>query len=257
MTILSLPQLQAEFDDPTGGPLPAGVSARPRLVMVLGGRPPSSQWLKRVAGGSIWAVDRGADACMSAGVVPNLALGDFDSISLTGLGWLIGRGVEMERHSPDKDLTDFQLALRRAGAADVLVTGCWGGREPRFDHMFANVFSALWAREWGARVLAMADDSEVLLPLFDGAVTLSFYRPPSAVSLLPLTPMCGSVSASGVKWPLDGAELVQGRPYAISNVPAAGTQVPADQSVPADQQVRVALEEGAMGVYCAFAKGGA
>jgi thiamine pyrophosphokinase len=169
-------------------------------------------------------------------VIPCRALGDFDSIGKEGADWLERLGVETERYPAEKDLTDFQLCLERAGSGkNILVTGCWGGR---FDHTFANVFSALWD---GVSVQAFADESEALLPLGGPAVLkLSFRVHPLAFSLLPLCGVCKGVALRGTKWELDDATLLQGRPCAISNVPL-------------QDHLTVEVKEGVLGVYCCFA----
>jgi thiamine pyrophosphokinase len=240
MSLLSLPQIDLEFEE----------EVRVGQLLVLGGRMPDAAWLRRAASGrAVWAVDRGAEFCRAAGVEPARALGDFDSIGGGGQEWLERLGVETDRYPADKDYTDFQLALRQAAfrqaapgqaGADLLVTGCWGGR---FDHAFANVFSALWGREWGANVRAFADESEVLVPLFARArLALRFRTPPLAVSLLPLTSVCRA-GVRGTKWELpNDTALSQGRPYAISNVPAS-------------DEVVVEACEGTIGIYCFFSQG--
>jgi thiamine pyrophosphokinase len=179
---------------------------------------------------------------MSAGVIPHHVLGDFDSIRGEGKEWLerFGSEVAIERFTADKDYTDFQLCLNRA-RGDLLVTGCWGGR---FDHAFANVFSALWGLEWGARVVAFADESEILIPLAAdrhrcAALEMRMFSKVSAVSLLPLCESCEGVDIRGTRWELTGATLAQGRPYAVSNVPA-------------EEKISVKIEKGIIGVYCFF-----
>jgi thiamine pyrophosphokinase len=227
MTCLSLPQADLEFEE----------KVHAGRLLVLGGRMPDAAWRRGAASGrSVWAVDRGAEFCRASGVEPSHALGDFDSIGGAAREWLDRLGIEPELYPADKDYTDFQLALRRAGG-DLLVTGCWGGR---FDHAFANIFSALWGREWGANVRAFADESEILAPLFGKArLALRFRTPPLAVSLLPLSSEC-EAGVRGTKWELaPGTLLLQGRPFAISNVPSA-------------DEVVVETGRGAAGVYCVF-----
>ena len=220
-------------------------TADARQVIVLGGRAPAPSWLSSVASGFkervVWAVDHGVDACMSAGIAPRHVLGDFDSIREEGETWLghLGARVEVERFPADKDYTDFQLCLNRI-KGELLVTGCWGGR---FDHAFANVFSYLWGAERGANVLAFADESELLIPLAANgagtAVELRLLSEVSAISLLPLCESCEGVDVRGTKWELSRAALTQGRPYAVSNVPAG-------------EQISVRIERGVIGVYCFF-----
>lgn len=209
-------------------------SSSPPPLLVLGGRAPEPDWLRKVsAGRETWALDRGADACRAAGVVPTRILGDFDSVSEGAREWAERMGTRADCYSPDKDDTDFQLALRLL-SGDVLVTGCWGGR---FDHAFSNVFSSLGAMGRGVRVLWFADEHEVLFPLWGPAkLELDFESPPSVLSLLSLTASCEGVSIENVKWPLDDVELAQGSPREISNVPLG-------------RLVRVEVCSGVLGVY--------
>lgn len=226
---LELPQVRASVD--SGG----GAAPRPRLpLLVLGGRAPEPGWLQKVAEGrEIWALDSGADVCLKAGLRPFCLLGDLDSISDEARDWAEELGVAIDRYSPDKDDTDFQLALKLL-SGDVLVTGCWGGR---FDHAFSTIFSSLLGMERGVRVLCFADEREILFPLQGPArLTLDFASPPSALSLLPLTPSCEGVSIKNVKWPLEDAVLLQAHPQAISNVPLKSA-------------VTVSVCRGVLGVY--------
>lgn len=212
-----------------------GVSLPSRVpLLVLGGRAPDPEWLGRMAcGREVWALDRGTDACRAAGVLPSRVLGDFDSISNESREWVEERGVAVDRYNPDKDDTDFQLALKLL-VGDALVTGCWGGR---FDHAFSNVFSSLAARERGVRVLCFADEREVLFPLRGlSTLELEFWASPSALSLLPLTAACKGVFVENAKWPLEDAVLLQSSPCAVSNVPLG-------------DKVRVSVREGVLGVY--------
>lgn len=224
------PQLAARFDS----------FVTITRVLVLGGKAPDSAWLRQVARGhSVWAIDKGAEACRSAGVRPERALGDFDSISEPGKQWLDSLGIDIDSYSSDKDLTDFQLALSKCAdkSARILVTGCWGGR---FDHAFSNVFSILLGDDWGANIIALADESEFLIPVRAGErLTLSFQSKPLAISLLPLSPICGGVTLVGAKWSLSDARLTQGKPCAISNVAS-------------DENVTVKTDDGTLGVYCKF-----
>lgn len=193
------------------------------------------------AGRTVWAADRGVDACMSASVTPSRVLGDFDSISKEGEAWLkhLGAQIEVERFTVDKDYTDFQLCLNHI-KGDLLVTGCWGGR---FDHTFANIFSTLWGLELGVKIRAFADESEVLIPLVAeeqvAVLELHLLSEVSVISLLPLSDLCEGVELRGAKWELTGATLAQGRPYAVSNVSTG-------------EKISVKIERGVIGVYCFF-----
>lgn len=225
---LKLPQVHVLMDL-VGKPLSC-----PPPLLVLGGRAPDPEWLRRAAADrELWALDRGADICRIAELVPSRLLGDFDSISYEARRWAESRGVVLDRYSPDKDDTDFQLALKLLHG-EALVTGCWGGR---FDHAFSNIFSSLGALELGVHILCFADERELLFPLKGPAsLRLTFDRPPSVLSLLSLTSSCKGVFIENVKWPLSDDVLTQKSPWTISNVPLG-------------RSVTVTVREGVLGVY--------
>lgn len=230
---LKLPQIDAIFSPPR-------VSRR--LFLVAGGRVPDGDWLRKAYRKEdlLWAVDRGLEICLEAGLVPDRVIGDFDSVSKGVLERAIQLGVPVDRFPAEKDLTDLQLALKTAGEEHgplkVLVSGCWGGR---FDHNFSNLYSLVWAREWNLDVVSMADEREVLFFLEGpGELALTVEASPHALSLLALSPVCRGVSVSGVRWELQQEDLFLERPFAVSNRLMSGKR-----------NCRVSLEEGTLGVY--------
>ncbi len=213
-----------------------------RLILVAGGRAPDAGWLAEICRpcDTLWAVDRGLECCFEAGLIPDRLIGDLDSVSRGAIERGRELGVPMETFPVEKDLTDLQLALRIASrdlpTARIVLTGCWGGR---FDHNFSNVYSPLWTESQGLNVLCMADEREALFFL-RGRACVVFYPQvaPEAISLLALTPYCGKVGVSGVRWELSNKDLSLYKPFAISNKLGQGKE-----------SFRVCLEEGVLGVY--------
>lgn len=79
-----------------------------RVLLVAGSPEPSSPALvARLAraADSVMAVDRGADACRGAGVVPDSFCGDADTVSAKTLDWLCGRAGESEAGVARLDVT--------------------------------------------------------------------------------------------------------------------------------------------------------
>ena len=220
-------------------PPPAGVE----VLLVAGGRKPLIPWLLEAAEGRIiWAVDRGVDICMEAGLLPALVLGDADSASKRLLKAAKSRGVEALLVSREKNETDLQIALRtlveRFYRPSAILTGCWGGR---FDHTWSNVMSVVGALRNGLGFAAMVDHRELLTVVRGGgAMTLSHEKAPCAVSLLALSERCSGVSISGVHWPLERTMLEKDVPYAISNRACEG--------MPTCSR----LEEGDLGLYVSW-----
>ena len=218
------------------------------VVLVAGGRAPSLDWLQEIARAyPVWAVDRGADVCRDAAVVPEIFIGDAVSSEASSRQWLEALQVPTLRYPADKDFTDLQLALRelserRPGAA-VLLTGGWGGR---FDHAWSNVFSLLQATDLGISIAGIVDQAEAMFLLSGGQqLTVDFEQSPKIISLIPLTTVCEQVVSDGVHWPLNRVNLSMHEPAAISNRLAENSQ-----------RIRVGLQAGVLGVYCCWQEKG-
>jgi thiamine pyrophosphokinase len=219
------------------------------VLLVAGGRSPDVRWLRSVAQTSCatLAVDKGAEYCKKAGLVPHLYVGDKDSADMEVLQSVSEAGVEMLEFPSEKDLTDLQLALsetaERFPGSGVLATGVWGGR---FDHLFSAVFSMVWSCKWGLSPLGMADEKEVLLFLQGPErIILEFREIPRNFSLLALSGRCGDVSVEGVRWELHGEEILLDEPYAISNEVL-------HSGVGNKDKVEICFGEGMLGVYMDF-----
>lgn len=88
------------------------------------------------------AADSGVDSAFALGLVPDVAIGDLDSISPEGLERVRGSDAVVLRSPTDKDATDTELALahlRHVGATHAILLSPGGGR---LDHAH-GVFSAL------------------------------------------------------------------------------------------------------------------
>lgn len=210
------------------------------LAIVAGGRPPLASWLgKFLPGRELWCADSGLAPCVEAGFWPSRLIGDGDSAPPELWSEAASGKTEVELFPVEKDFTDLQLALSRAGELGryhVIVSGCWGGR---FDHLWSAVNSALWALKRGVRVLAFADHAEVLFLLLGGEAweIEAGDGPYDVLSLIPLGGDCGGVTIEGVRWPLSGAALSPERPFAVSNRFLYG------------KKPRISLEQGILGVY--------
>lgn len=213
--ILTSPTVEISFSAPGGE----------RTLFVLGGRPPESEWLARFVrenGAAVWGVDAGITACRAAGVTPSVIVGDMDSASRGDWAWALERGAREHRYDSAKDLTDFQLALDLWEPRGTLVlTGCFGGR---FDHLtsVANTFaSSKKLKKFPRCMIDHAEGIFFLCPCDERGdskkILLRFRKRVKAVSLLPMTAVCRSVSVRGARWPLDDVTLERDYPWTVSN----------------------------------------
>ena len=95
------------------------------------------------------------------------------------------------------------------------------------------------AKRKGVGALGLVDEGEALFLLDAGqSLQAQFLIKPTVVSLLPLSPVCKSITSSGVRWPLQDATLRQNQPGGISNRLAEGSR-----------SLKVCLGSGCLGIY--------
>jgi len=186
------------------------------FLIISGGNAPGNQLVQdRAAHASrIIAADKGACYCLDAGVIPDIVVGDMDSIDSRSLEKLHEYNVELEEHSTDKDQTDTQLALDlavRGGADKVEILAACGDR---FDHSLANVHLLYRARSLGVPAVILSTTQRIFL--VDKEIFLRGSKG-LTISLLPLTMRADGIYLSGFLYDLENASMEIGNPYGISN----------------------------------------
>lgn len=176
------------------------------------------------------AVDAGLRPIQAAGCVPDILLGDFDSLGETPVA---PEGVEVLGFPPEKDYSDLHLALdivRERGARTVHLFGALGGR---LDHTLVVLQTcAAFAGEFEELVLhGMAEEIHILGS--GQAVELEPVED-AFVSVLSLVDESAGVKISGMKYAFEGMLTNKGS-LGLSNEFAERT-------------ARVSLEFGALAV---------
>ncbi len=84
------------------------------VIVVTGAAPLPSVAVDALPDGAIvLAADGALDHALAAGLTPAALVGDLDSISAAGLDWAEAN-ASIQRHPPDKEHTDTELALLTA-----------------------------------------------------------------------------------------------------------------------------------------------
>lgn len=194
--------------------MPAEEALGTRAVVFAGGDVPLPLNDLEPSDTLVIAADSGVDHARSLGWPIHLVVGDLDSVSTTGLDDAVTAGARVERHPPDKDATDLELALtaaRDAGATEVIVVGGHGGR---VDHFLANVlllahpaFSNMQVRARFGHALVTVVRHEAVLTGHLGELC----------SLLPVGGIAREVRTTGLRFPLHGENLNPGSTRGVSN----------------------------------------
>jgi thiamine pyrophosphokinase len=188
--------------------------AMTRFTILLGGELFRTQRLDRqVAGSRVIAADAGIRHAATLGLMPELWLGDFDSVPVN----LDPRFADLPRATfpAEKDRTDGELAIDaalRLGATSLVLVGAFGGA--RADHAFLHFALALRLAEAGIEVLLSSGRQEAL-PLLPGSAGFD-YEDGMLFSVLAFSELTG-LSEQGAKWPLDNVDVPFGSSLTLSN----------------------------------------
>ena len=183
-------------------------------VIVGGGEPPSPALLKeemdREPRPLLLCADSGAEAVLEAGFEPDFLVGDLDSVSPAARAALpAGRVVAVA----EQETTDLQKVLEHAGTIGVTSAALLGFTGRRTDHTLWNLSLP---KRYGDRMdLRFVDDHCELRRV--GSRIRFRASAGQKISLCPLDGPANLVSTSGLKWPLQGEDLVPGERNGISN----------------------------------------
>jgi len=110
-----------------------------RIVIVAGGTLDKSFVPEIQSADLIIGVDAGAAWLLARGVVPTVAVGDFDSVSTSQLKKIKKAIKEVLVHNPEKDATDLELAVEYAIGMGPIEIMIFGGIGTRMDHTWAAI----------------------------------------------------------------------------------------------------------------------
>lgn len=161
--------------------------------------------------------DGGGQTLLHAGVLPQVVIGDLDSLDQASEAELTARKVDLRRYAREKDETDLELALLHAatiGSDQIDVLGALGGR---WDHTLANIGLLAHPALAGRRVRLLAPRQ--MLYLVPPHTRVEFGGAQGdTISLLPLAPAVHNVTTYGMLYPLAQATLYANQARGISNV---------------------------------------
>ncbi len=197
-----------------------------RYIIVTGGPLPeeSAKLIKELSSSDedtvLIACDGGCDILARNNIVPDLVVGDMDSISEQGLDFINSHNVFIEKYPVEKDWTDSEIALGKTEDEEVILVTPDSGR---LDHVIANLQLALKFKSEGKKI-TITDGITYCYPLSGEdsvEIDISGMQKPLSVSLVPWDfsrPVTG-VTAKGLYYPLENAELNAGSTFSFSNHP--------------------------------------
>jgi thiamine pyrophosphokinase len=163
---------------------------------------------------AVICADGGTRHIGDAGIVPDLIVGDMDSLDPELLRRYEASGTRIVRHAPAKDETDTELALAEAFRMAPEEVWIWGALGHRIDHSLANISLLVQGRQKGIAVKLIDQWCELFL--IDRRTVIQG-EAGQTVSLLPFGGPAAGVTLMGFEYPLTRALLALGRPLGVSN----------------------------------------
>jgi len=164
----------------------------------------------------IIAADGGALACGKLNILPDIVIGDFDSLSEIEFESFKKKGVKQIRYSVKKDKTDLELAIEYAlnkNADEIIIYGATGGRS---DMTVANVL-LLTLPELQDKNLKIIDRNQEISVIFPQRQRCYEGKYGDTLSLIPVSCKVEGVNISGLEYPLVEETLYRGSTRSISN----------------------------------------
>ena len=174
------------------------------------------------------AVDGGLNHLTALGLKPNLIIGDMDSVDGELLEKFRKQDVAIEKHPPDKDQNDLELAIQAAVKMHPKTIWIIAALGNRIDQTLANIF-----------LLTREDLIDIDTHIIDGVRDLFLIRKEASisgekgqrVSLIPIQGPVKGIRTEGLAYPLNNETLYPDRTRGISNRMT-------------DLQARIAIENG-------------
>ncbi|MBA4602401.1 thiamine diphosphokinase [Thermoactinomyces mirandus] len=189
-----------------------------RVAVIAGGDLTDTELdLIRTGTNFIITADAGAMQLEKAGIIPDLAVGDFDTTGISYMDRLRKKGVPVLSLPEEKAVTDMHFALSCAVERkpdEILILGAMGGA--RFDHTMANVGLLEWLDEQGIKAVIIHRTNRIRLMSGPGKMTFTSIDF-KYVSLLPVSKIVSGIRTDGLKYKLAGESLYRGDTRGISN----------------------------------------
>lgn len=197
-------------------------------LLLTGGEGPNRKQLNAVITepGLTVAADSGFDLALSLGIIPDLLVGDLDSIKDSREYRKFPR-ERMVVYPQDKEKTDTEIGLdilRERGCKRVILAGGGGGR---LDHIL-GIIQLLERIDGPDTWLTSRERIEVIETILDFSG-----KDGEVISFFPLDPVVRGISSTGLKWPLDALYWERGK-QGISGISNCVTT----------SEVRVSVDQG-------------
>jgi thiamine pyrophosphokinase len=183
-------------------------------VIISHGKMEDFEFFKGIIKGCrpVICADGGAYYAKEMDIIPDVILGDFDSLDSDTIKGFTG--TRLIRFPAKKDKTDTELAVDYAieqGEKDILLLGSSGSR---LDHTYANIALLKTMLDRGVSGQIINEHNRLFMMTDYARIEGKGLQ----VSLIPFGGSVTGITLSGFEYPLDDATLELGSTRGISNI---------------------------------------
>jgi thiamine pyrophosphokinase len=158
------------------------------------------------------ATDGGVKHILKLGLIPNVIIGDMDSIDPKLL-----KKFKSIKYPRKKDKTDFELAIDYCLEnifKEIIIFGILGDR---IDHLIANIFLLAKVRTENRLIKIKIIEGKKEIFILNKEITING-KIGDEVSIIPVSEKLVGITTEGLEYPLKNEEIVFGSTRGISNV---------------------------------------
>ena len=165
--------------------------------------------IKKESGDLIIAADGGYLYLEKAGIKPDIAIGDFDSLNISPVC------DKIIKLNPVKDITDMDAAVKVGIDEGFSCFHLYGATGGRIDHTIANI--QLIASLAQRKMKAFIHDGNMIITAICNDSLQFGSESKGYISVFSHSEKCSGVYLKGLKYPLENAELTNTFPLGVSN----------------------------------------
>ncbi|MBN2410638.1 thiamine diphosphokinase [candidate division KSB1 bacterium] len=164
----------------------------------------------------IICADGGTLYALQMGLVPDILVGDFDSLPVHVLQGMKNKNIVIEQFPEKKDKTDLELALQiseRFDTDEVLILTALGGR---MDQYLSNIL-LLTRTDWKQKRIRIADGNQQGWILKGPDELILTGQKGDILSVIPISTQIDGLYLSGLEWSLTNEKIERGSTLTLSN----------------------------------------
>ena len=185
-----------------------------KTILIVGGGSLSEQFLPEIRKADfIIGVDHGAAWLIAHGITPNIAIGDFDSVTKEELAHIQQSVKIVMVHPAEKDFTDMELAVAEAVKLKPKSAVIYGGIGTRLDHTLGTFQLLEHFLQAGIAARLVDDHNDICLVSGKQIMRKGVFR---YISVLPFS-QSATVSLRGFLYEASHLQLTRGMTRGISN----------------------------------------